>query len=52
MARFQREAQVLASLSHPHIGGIFGLEETDGIRALVMERRARRQSRAPSMKGS
>jgi serine/threonine-protein kinase len=37
MARFEREAQVLASLNHPHIATIFGLEESDGVRALVME---------------
>ncbi len=37
LARFQREAQVLASLNHPNIGGIHGLEESDGIRALVLE---------------
>ncbi len=37
MARFTREAQVLASLNHPNIGAIFGLEEEDGIRALVLE---------------
>jgi eukaryotic-like serine/threonine-protein kinase len=37
LARFQREAEVLASLSHPNIAGILGLEESDGIRALVME---------------
>src|SRR5215472_16557019 len=33
MARFHREAQVLASLNHPHIAAIYGVEE----RALVME---------------
>jgi serine/threonine-protein kinase len=36
-ARFQREAHVLASLNHPHIGGIYGLEESDGVTALVLE---------------
>jgi len=37
VSRFQREAQVLASLNHPHIAAIYGLEESDGIRALVLE---------------
>src|SRR5436190_12749567 len=37
LARFEREAQVLAQLHHPHIASIFGLEESDGVRALVME---------------
>jgi eukaryotic-like serine/threonine-protein kinase len=37
LARFQREAQVLASLNHPHIAHIYGLEHSDGVRALVME---------------
>ena len=37
LARFQREAQVLASLNHPNIGGIHGLEESDGVKALVLE---------------
>ena len=37
LARFRREAQVLASLNHPHIGAIYGLEESNGIRALVLE---------------
>jgi eukaryotic-like serine/threonine-protein kinase len=37
LARFQREAQALASLNHPHIGAIFGLETTDGVTALVLE---------------
>ncbi len=37
MARFTREAQVLASLNHPNIGAIHGLEEEDGVRALVLE---------------
>src|SRR6185503_10409989 len=37
MARFQREAEVLASLNHPHIAHIYGLEDADGVKALVME---------------
>src|SRR6266851_3886117 len=37
MARFEREAQVLASLNHPRIATIHGLEESNGVRALVME---------------
>ena len=37
MARFQREAHVLASLNHPNIAAIHGLEESSGVRALVME---------------
>ncbi len=37
LARFQREAEVLASLNHPHIAAIHGLEEADGVRAIVME---------------
>jgi serine/threonine protein kinase len=37
MARFEREAQVLASLNHPNIAAIYGLEESNGVRALVME---------------
>jgi serine/threonine protein kinase len=30
IARFQREAQILASLNHPHIAAIYGLEEANG----------------------
>jgi len=37
MARFQREAKVLASLDHPNIASIYGLEASDSTRALVME---------------
>ena len=37
LARFQREAEVLASLNHPNIAAIYGLEESGGMTALVME---------------
>ena len=37
LARFEREAKVLASLNHPNIGTIYGLEEADGVKALVLE---------------
>ena len=37
LARFEREAKVLASLNHPNIGHIYGLEEAEGVRALVLE---------------
>ena len=37
LARFQREGEVLASLNHPNIAGIYGLEESGGMTALVME---------------
>lgn len=37
LARFEREAQVLASLNHPHIASIHGIEESNGTKALVME---------------
>ena len=37
LARFQREAQVLASLNHPGIAAIYGIEEADDTRALVLE---------------
>ena len=36
-ARFAREARTLATLNHPHIGAIYGLEEADGVSALVLE---------------
>ena len=37
LARFRREAQVLAALNHPNIATLFGLEHLDGAHVLVME---------------
>ncbi len=37
MARFRREAQVVASLNHTHIAAIHGLEESNGVIALALE---------------
>src|SRR6187431_3299661 len=37
LARFEREAQLLASLNHSNIAAIYGFEEADGVRALVLE---------------
>ena len=37
LARLEREARLLASLNHPHIGAIYTLEESDGVRFLVLE---------------
>jgi eukaryotic-like serine/threonine-protein kinase len=37
MARFTREAQVLASINHPNIAAIYGFEESNGLRALILE---------------
>ena len=36
-ARFEREARMLATLNHPHIGEIYGVQEAGGVRALVLE---------------
>ena len=37
LAGFEREAQVLASLNHPNIAHLYGIEESTRVRALVME---------------
>src|SRR3979409_1806311 len=37
LARFEREAKVLASLNHPNIAQIYAVEEVGGVRALIME---------------
>ncbi len=37
LARLGREARALAALNHPHIGSIYGLEDADGVRGLVLE---------------
>ena len=36
-SRFAREARLLATLNHPHIGAIYSLEQTDGVTALILE---------------
>jgi eukaryotic-like serine/threonine-protein kinase len=37
LARFEREAQLLAALNHPHIGAIYGFEDSAGAPALILE---------------
>ena len=37
LARFEREARLLAALNHPHIAAIFGFEEADAVSALILE---------------
>ena len=46
LARFQREAEVLASLNHPNIAAIYGLEDSSGMTALVMSSRVVRPIRS------
>jgi len=57
LTRFEREARVLASLNHPNVGAIYGLEESGDIRAIVLElvegdTLAQMLSRTPRAKGS
>ena len=42
LARFEREARLLATLNHPNIGAIYGVEESAGVVALVVEPLRRR----------
>jgi serine/threonine-protein kinase len=55
LARFQREAEVLAALNHPNIAAIYGLQDADGLKAPVMELveggRARRAHRTRACAG-
>src|SRR5437879_8067151 len=37
LARFEREARMLAALNHPHIGAIYGIADAEGVRGLVLE---------------
>src|SRR5262245_31828614 len=37
LARFQREAELLASLNHPNIAAVYGLEKADGLTGIVLE---------------
>ena len=48
LARFTREAQLLAILDHPNIAAIYGLEESNGAQALVLERSTGRRSQTES----
>jgi eukaryotic-like serine/threonine-protein kinase len=51
MARFQREAKVLASLNHPNIATIHGLEDPGGARVLAIELLTAQLSPIASSKG-
>src|SRR5687768_14438101 len=37
LARFEREARILAALNHPHVAAIYGVEEAEGLHAIVLE---------------
>jgi serine/threonine protein kinase len=45
LARFEREAKVLASLNHPNIAQIYGLQEAAGIQALILRSLGARRAR-------
>jgi serine/threonine protein kinase len=47
VARFQREAKVLASLNHPNIAALYGMEEVDGRHFLIMELFEELKARVP-----
>ena len=52
MARFEREAKLLASLNHPNIAAVYGLEQADGKRFLIMEYVERETLQARLSKGA
>ena len=51
LARFEREAKLLASLNHPNIAAIYGLEQADGVSFLVLELVGDRPSRQARARG-
>ncbi len=48
LAWFEREAQLLASLNHPNIAAIHGLEEANGIRYLILEQASGLEAEFPA----